>query len=240
MVPWRELGRAKVGKAPAQSAELKKTSGEAELVLAQRGDEFAIRLRGAELMNSRQHASEETLAKLGCAPLAKTPKARVLIGGLGMGFTLRAALDALRADAQITVAELVPEVIAWNREHLGHLAGRPLGDPRVTVHTGDVAALIARTREPWHAILLDVDNGPDAFTTPANAALYGLKGLLATRRALVPGGTLGVWSVENDNKFTDRLRGAGYAVDRQFVPARPNSKIKHAIWIATAPTRAGA
>jgi spermidine synthase len=221
MVPWRELGRATVG-------------GQT-LVLAQRGDEFAIRVRGAELMNSRSHASEETLARLGCAPFARTPNARVLVGGLGMSFTLRAALDSLRADAQVTVGELVPEIVAWNREHLGHLARQPLGDPRVRIQMGDVTRTIAAASQPWHVILLDVDNGPDAFTTPANAGLYGLKGLIAIRRALVPGGTLAVWSVEKDAKFTDRLRGAGFAVDRQFVPARPNSKVEHVIWIATAP-----
>lgn len=223
MVPWRELGRAKVGSQ--------------ELVLAQRGDEYAIRVRGAELMNSRSHASEETLARLGCAPLAKTPRARVLVGGLGMGFTLRAALDALRPDAAITVAELVPEVVAWNRDHLAHLARQPLDDPRVSVQIGDVVDAIRRPAQPWHAILLDVDNGPDAFTAPANAALYGMKGLIAARRALVPSGTLAVWSVENDNKFTDRLRGVGFSVEKHYVLARPNAKTKHVVWVGTTPVR---
>jgi spermidine synthase len=221
MIPWRELGRARVG--------------DSELVLAQRGDELAIRLRGAELMNSRQHASEETLGRLGCEALAKTAGARVLVGGLGMGFTTRAALDALPGNAEVAVVELVPEVVDWNREHLGHLAREPLADPRVRVQVGDVAQAIAATRQPWHAILLDVDNGPDAFTTPANARLYGIKGLMACRRALVPGGVLGVWSVESDARFTDRLRGVGFAVDRHFVLARPNSKVKHVVWIARAP-----
>jgi spermidine synthase len=188
-------------------------------------------------MNSRQHASEEALARIGCESLGKVAGARVLVGGLGMGFTLRAALDALAPDARVDVVELVPDVIAWNREHLGHLAREPLADPRVRVIVGDVAATIRESREPWHAILLDVDNGPDAFTSPANAALYGSKGLLAARRALVPGGTLAVWSVENDNKFTDRLQGNGYTVDKQRVPARPNSTIKHVIWRACSPTR---
>jgi spermidine synthase len=217
VVPWRELGRAKVA--------------DGELVLAQRGSEYAIRLRGAELMNSRSHASEEALAKLGCAGLNRVSGARVMIGGLGMGFTARAALDVLPRDAQVTIVELVPEVVAWNREHLGDLARRPLEDPRVTVQVGDVAKAIAAQQEHWHAILLDVDNGPDAFTSPANAALYGLKGLIATRRALVRGGALAVWSVENDNKFTDRMRGAAFEVDKQRVLARPNSTVKHVIWI---------
>jgi spermidine synthase len=217
VIPWKELGRAQVG-------------GES-LVLAQRGDEFAIRLRGAELMNSRQHTSEEMLAKLGCAKLATVSQVRVLVGGLGMGFTLRAALDSLPSDAGVHVVELVPEVVAWNKEHLG---------PRVTVEVADVAAVMRGPRAPYHAILLDVDNGPDAFTSPANAALYGIKGLIAARNALVPGGVLGVWSVENDNAFTDRLTGAGFAVDKQRVPSRPNSSIKHVLWIAAAPAGRGA
>jgi spermidine synthase len=220
MVPWRELGRAAVG-------------GQA-LVLAQRGDEFAIRVRGAELMNSRSHASEDALARLGCAELAKQPQARVLVGGLGMGFTLRAALDALRTDAQVTVVELVPEVVAWNRQHLGHLARQPLADPRVRLHMGDVVAAIRDTKQPWHAILLDVDNGPDAFTAPSNAALYGIRGLLACKKALAPGGTLAVWSVQKDNSFTERFRGAGFDVEYHFVPARPNTKVMHVVWVGRA------
>lgn len=226
MVPWHELGRAKL------------SSG--ELVLARRGDEFAIRLRGAELMNSRSHASEEQLARLGCAHIGNTPAPRVMIGGLGMGFTLRAALDALPRDAQVTLVELVPEVVAWNREHLGDLARRPLDDPRVKIRMGDVAQVIAEHQEHWHAILLDVDNGPDAFTAPGNQALYGLKGLIAARKALVPGGVFGVWSVERDNKFTDRLRAAAFEVDVQRVPARPNSTVKHVIWIGRRSTPAPA
>jgi spermidine synthase len=217
VVPWRELGRANVGNG--------------ELVLAQRGSEYAIRLRGAELMNSRSHASEEMLARLGCAGLGNVSGARVLIGGLGMGFTLRAALDVLPRDARVTVVELVPEVVAWNREHLADLARRPLDDPRVEVKIANVADVMAEHQDYWHAILLDVDNGPDAFTSPDNARLYGLKGLIAWRRALVKGGAFGVWSVENDNKFTDRLRGAAFEVDKQRVPARPNSTVKHVIWI---------
>jgi spermidine synthase len=217
VVPWRELGRAKVG--------------DGELVLSRRGDEFAIRLRGAELMNSRSHASEEALARLGCDGLGKVSGARVLIGGLGMGFTARAALDALAPDAQVTICELVPEVVKWNNEHLADLAGRPLDDPRVKLRMGNIVDVIAEHQDHWHAILLDVDNGPDAFTSSANAALYGLKGLIAGRRALVRGGAFGVWSVENDSKFTDRMRGAAFEVERHRVPARPGSQVKHVIWI---------
>jgi spermidine synthase len=217
MIPWRELGRARVG--------------DRDLVLARRGEEFALRLGGAELMNSRQHASEEALAKLGCAGLSKVSHARVLIGGLGMGFTTRAALDVLPQDARVTVVELVPDVVAWNREHLGDLARRPLEDPRVTVIERDVTHVIAEKPDAWNAILLDVDNGPDAFTSPANAALYGLKGLIGCRKALMRGGVLGVWSVENDNAFTGRLTAAGFEVDKQRVPSRPGSSVKHVIWI---------
>ncbi len=217
MVPWRELGRAKVGKE--------------DLVLARRGDEHVMRLGGAELMTSRSHASEEALARLGCAGLGSTSGARVLIGGLGMGFSVRAALDVLPRDAHVTIIELVPEVVTWNQEHLADLAGRPLEDPRVEVRIEDVATVIAEREGHWHAILLDVDNGPDAFTSPTNGRLYGLKGLIACRRGLVRGGALAVWSVEDDAKFTARMRGSGLEVDKQRVPARPNSTVKHVIWV---------
>jgi len=213
MVPWRELGRA--------------TVADGELVLSRRGDEFAIRLRGAELMNSRSHRSEEELARLGCAGLHDVPSARVLVGGLGMGFTARAALDALRDDARVTIAELLPEVVAWNREHLGALAAHPLDDPRVDVRVADVASVIATAT--WHAILLDVDNGPDAFTAPANAALYSQRGLLACKHALVAGGALAVWSVADDRAFTGRMQSAGFAVERHRVAA--HGKVKHVVWI---------
>jgi spermidine synthase len=217
MIPWKELGRAQIG--------------EKALVFSRRGDEFSLRLAGAELMNSRQHASEEALARLGCAGLARVPRAHVMIGGLGMGFTTRAALDVLAPDARVTIVEIVPEVVTWNREHLADLARRPLDDPRVKIQLGDVVKAIADQRVPWHAILLDVDNGPDAFSAPENAGLYGLKGLIAARRALVPGGVLAVWSVAEDKKFTDRFRAAGFEVDRQRVPARPGSNVKHVIWL---------
>jgi spermidine synthase len=188
-------------------------------------------MRGAELMNSRSHASEEMLARLACAGFARAPGVRVLVGGLGMGFTLRAALDGLAPDAQVVVAELVPEVVAWNRTHLAELARRPLDDPRVVVRQTDVADVIAEQPGAWHAIMLDVDNGPDAFTSPRNAKLYGLKGLIACRKALRSGGALAVWSVEDNKQFTDRMRGAAFEVDKQRVPARPNSTVKHVVWV---------
>lgn len=216
MVPWKQLGRAALP--------------DGELVLVQRGDEFVLRHRGAELMNSRMHQSEEALATLGCAGLR--PNAHVLVGGLGMGFTTRAVLGALGPDAKITVAELIPEVVEWNRGPLAHLADRPLDDPRVEVRVEDVAAVIQRQPAAFDAILLDVDNGPDAFTAPSNAALYSVRGLERARLALRPGGCLGVWSVEDDPKFTDRLRRARFTVEKHRVPPRPNSNARHVVWIA--------
>lgn len=221
VVPWQELGRARV---PG-----------GELILSQRGEEFAIRLRGAELMNSRAHQSEELLATLACKRLSEQPGVRVLIGGLGMGFTTRAALGALAADARVEIAELVPEVIEWNRGPLAHLARQPLDDPRVTVEVADVARLIGDADSTYQAILLDVDNGPDAFTAPGNAALYGAPGLKRARRALVPRGVLAVWSVDDDPAFTGRLTGVGFAVEQHKVAPRSGSGARHVLWIARAP-----
>lgn len=202
-----------------------------ELVLSRRGDEYVIRMRGAELMNSRSHRSEEMLATLGCARAPSN--ARILIGGLGMGFTTRAALDVIPADASIVIAELVPEVVAWNRGPLAHLAAHPLDDVRASVRIADVAEVMSETT--YHAILLDVDNGPDAFTAPSNAKLYGVRGLERARRALVPGGTLAVWSVTDDKGFTGRLRAVGFSVETHRVPPRPNSGARHVVWIARSP-----
>ena len=221
MIPWQELGRAKLP--------------DGDLVLTRRGEEFAIRLRGAELMNSRLHQSEEKLATLGCAGLAERSGVRVLIGGLGMGFTLRAALDVLAADARVTVGELVPEVVEWNRGPLAALARAPLEDPRVAVVLGDVGKLIGSARGSYHAILLDVDNGPDAFTAPGNASLYGVPGLERARRALVPGGRLGVWSVEDDRAFTGRMTGTGFTVEQHRIAPHPGSGARHVLWIGRAP-----
>lgn len=222
MVPWQELGRARVP--------------DGELILSKRGDEFAIRLKGAELMNSRAHASEEQLAVLGCAGLKERARARVLIGGLGMGFTARAALDALADDARVVIAELVPEIVEWNRGPLAGLARAPLDDARVEVVMGDVGKLIARSVNAFDAILLDVDNGPDAFTAPGNASLYAVPGLERARRALVAGGRLGVWSVEDDRAFTGRLRGVGFAVEQHRVAPHPGSGARHVLWIGRTPS----
>jgi spermidine synthase len=203
VIPWEELGRAI---AP----------GGGKMSLWRRGNEFLIRVDGAELMSSRQHSSEEYLAELACEDL-RVPRPRVLVGGLGMGFTLRAALDVLPADAHVVVAELVPEVVEWNRTILSHLAGHPLKDPRVTVAIGDVAQVM---QEPpgFHSIMLDVDNGPSAMTAEANDGLYTLEGLARARKCLLKGGILAVWSTEQDRFFELRLSQAGF--ERETVSAR--------------------
>ncbi len=186
-------------------------------------------------MTSRMHGSEDTLATLGCRDLP--PKApRVLIGGLGMGFTLRSALDLLPADALVVVAELVPAVVEWNRGPLGPLAGHPLDDPRARIDMRDVGDVIRSSAAVFDAILLDVDNGPDAFTLAGNASLYGDAGIAAARRALKPGGTLAVWATEEDKRFVQRLGRAGFAAAAERVRARAGrGRSRHVIFVARAP-----
>ncbi|HEY7809485.1 MAG TPA: hypothetical protein VIA98_03785 [Allosphingosinicella sp.] len=208
--------------------------GGGELKLFRRGEEFSIALGGNELMNSRKSGSEEALAELGCAGLAGQAKARVLIGGLGMGFTLRAALAVLPQGAEVTVAELVPAVVAWARGPMAHLHEGTLDDPRVTIAEGDVARLMG-ARGAWDAILLDVDNGPDGLTVEANDGLYSARGLAAARAALRPGGVLAIWSAAPDSAFTNRLRRAGFAVEEHRARAARGKGGHHLIWIARAP-----
>lgn len=223
MIPWELLGEARVA------------SG-GRLALYQRGREFAIRLAGrGELMNSRSHGSEEALAALACARLAMRVDCHVLVGGLGMGFTLAAALRGLPATARLTVAELVPQIVAWNRGPLADLAGHPLSDPRVTVHEGDVADLISAPDGAYDAILLDVDNGPEGFTQPENGWLYYSDGLAASYGALRPGGVLAVWSAGHDPVFTGRLFKAGFDVKEVPVRARGSRGARHMIWLARRP-----
>jgi spermidine synthase len=225
LIPWQELERAPV-------------PGGGDLALWRRGDEFSIRAGTQELMNSRMHGSEEALAARGCAGLERVPGARVLVGGLGMGFTLRACLDHLGPDARVDVAELVPAVVRWNRGPLAPLAARPLDDPRVQLHEGDVGALIRGARAAFSAILLDVDNGPAALASGSNARLYGPGGLADAARALAPGGVYALWSPEDDRRFTERLRRAGFTVRTERVPARPGGGGRHVLWLATrAPER---
>ena len=223
MIPWELLDSAPV---PG--------SRKGELSLHRRGTDYEIRIDREELMTSRLHGSEEALARIGCERIAARPNARVLIGGLGMGFTTAAALVELGRDAEIVVAELAPAVIRWNRGPLADLAGRPLDDPRVRVFEGDVGDAIRGAEGGFDAILLDVDNGPEGFTRKANDWLYGRAGLAATFAALRPGGIYGVWSATSDAKFAAKLRSASFTVDDLRVPARPGHGGRHhTVWIAT-------
>jgi spermidine synthase len=204
-----------------------------ELRLMRRGDDFMIVLERNELMNSRMSGSEEALATMTCERLADRRAPHLLIGGYGMGFTLRAALAALGPGARVTVAELVPEIIDWGRGPMAGLTAGCLDDPRVSVVIEDVADLIARARGGYDAILLDVDNGPDGLVRAANDRLYTPVGLAAAKAALKPGGVLAVWSAARDSKFTNRLRKGGFEVDEVGVRARSNGKgPRHTIWFA--------
>lgn len=205
-------------------------NGGGTMKLYQRAFEFSISVNNEELMNSRMHGSEDALAELACTKLADN--ARVLIGGLGMGFTLRAALDSLNTSATVEVAELVPAVVQWNRTHLSELAGNPLSDPRTVVHESDVALIIKKAEARYDAIMLDVDNGPDGLTHENNDRLYTAGGIKAAIKALKPGGTLGVWSAEPDTSFTKRLRGAGLKVEETTIRARKTKGRRHTIWLA--------
>ena len=221
MKPWKLLDSARV------------PGGDNELRLYQRDTELSIRVDGAELMNSRASASENALSELGCARIRQRQAARVLIGGLGMGFSLRTALDALQADAQVVVSELVPEVVRWNRDYLGQLADHPLRDPRVSVQEQDVAKLIRRAQGEFDAILLDVDNGPEGLTRSANDNLYTHAGLLAARTALRGGGVLGIWSAAEDRAFVQRMRDADFEVEQISQRGRGSKGPRHTIWLAT-------
>jgi len=208
-----------------------------ELQLFKRDTEFSIMLGNIELMNSRNSRSEEALATLVCERLKDTPAPKLLIGGLGMGFTLRAALAAFPAQSKLIVAELVPQVIAWARTALASIHGDSLDDPRVTLYQGDVAAAIAG-ENPFDAILLDVDNGPDGLSRPQNDRLYSANGLAIARAALRPGGHLAVWSSAPDAHFTRRLKQSGMAVAEVPVRATRSGKgARHHIWFATRPGR---
>ncbi len=224
MNPWKLLGSAQT------------PGSEEELRLYQRDTEFSIKTGNYEVMNSRLHGSEDALAKLACQKITKHPEARVLIGGLGMGYTLRSALNGLGAKAQVVVAELVPAVVKWNREFLSDLAGSPLEDNRVTIHETDVAQMIKTAKGYYNAILLDVDNGPEELCRRDNRWLYSREGLKTTFAALRPEGVLAIWSSGPDRTFAQRVRRAGFELDEVRVPARGREMGKggghHIIWIA--------
>jgi len=206
-----------------------------EMTFARRGDQHSLRIDGDILMTSRIHGSEEKLAERGCAGLAALPRARVLVGGLGMGFTARAALSALRPDAVVDIVEFVGAVVRWNRELIGHLADEPLRDPRVRVTEGDVADAIATAREHYDAILLDVDNGPEAFTRRENRHLYSLEGLRRAREALKPNGVLAIWSMFSSRAFTARLRAADLETRLVRVRVDHQSNRRHSLWLGPRP-----
>jgi spermidine synthase len=221
MVPWEFLDSAPV------------PGGNGELRLYKRGEEFSIRLDRCELMNSRSHGSEDALAELACARVADRRRPHVLIGGLGMGYTTAAALQRLRADGRLVVAELVPAVVKWNRGPLADLAGRPLEDDRVTVRELDVAQILKLEHQAYDAILLDVDNGPEGLTRKGNDWLYSRAGLDAALTALRPGGVLAVWSATPNRAFAQRLREAGFEVNEVHVRSRgPRKGARHTIWLA--------
>jgi len=221
LIPWVQLDSAKT------------PDGQQELRLKRRGSEFSIMLGGNELMNSRLSGSEEALAKLSCQRIAGHRQPRILIGGLGMGFTLRAALAELGDDGEIVVAELVPAVVAWARGPMAELFGGCLDDPRVAVEETDVGRPIRSEPAAWDAILLDVDNGPEGIVHKSNDALYSLQGLGAARTALRPGGVLAVWSQGPDSGFTRRLKQAGFVVEEVNTRANGKRGARHVIWIAT-------
>jgi len=204
-----------------------------EMVLYRHGMDFSIKVNGRDLMNSRQHESELDLARLGCAHLTGRKAPSVLVGGLGLGYTLRQALEMLGPGAEVVVGELMGAVIEWNRGYLAELNGRLLDDERVVVEVGDVAALISRSAGRFDAILLDVDNGPNEMTHAGNRRLYGREGIGACRRALREGGCLAAWSAEPSTKFEQLLTGCGLQVRRFRVRAHKGSKSQSRfVWVA--------
>ncbi|MCQ3829258.1 hypothetical protein HXX02_07355 [Microbulbifer elongatus] len=225
MKPWIQLG----------TAEIPNDGG--TLTLRQRDQEFSISLSGprGELMNSRRFYSEQQLSVLGCAHLQNRKDARVLVGGMGMGYTLASALEAVHASAQVIVADLIPEVVEWNRGPLGECAGRPLDDSRVAVHIGDVGELLVDRSDEYDAVLLDVDNGPEGLTHSDNNWLYSIEGTSSIHKCLKPGGMLAVWSASPDTVYASRLKKAGFQVEVKTVRERPGKGARHAIFLAQRP-----
>ena len=224
MKPWELLGQTRT------------PEGE-EMTLTRHGTEYVINASGQTLMSSRMHGSEEALATFACARARTLETPCCLVGGLGMGFTLRTTLDLLPPDATVVVAELIPALVEWNRGPLGTFARHPLRDPRVALEVGDVAAVLHAATRRFDAVLLDVDNGPSAFTTAYNASLYDDKGLAAARAALRPGGVFAVWSAREDRRFEQRLRYAGFDVTVERVRGRlKKGGPKHVIFLGAVPT----
>jgi spermidine synthase len=222
MKPWEVLGTI--------------TADGITLKLARHDREFLLLADGLPLMSSRMHSSEDDLATIGCRRARLLPAPCVLVGGLGMGFTLRAALDLLPSSATVVVSELIPAVVEWNRGVLAPLAGRPLDDPRVHVVERDVLEVLRANREGFDSALLDIDNGPSALTSHRNGALYADRGIAAARAALKPAGILTVWSSFADRQFARRLRNGGFDVVMERVRGRPRRGPNHVIYLAQRPT----
>jgi len=218
MKPWEILGQAR-------------TPDGATMTLTRSGNEHVIRVDGQHLMSSRMHGSEDALAALACAQARVLARPKVLVGGLGMGFTLRATLDLLPPDARVVVVELLPAVVMWNRSLLGDLAGHPLGDPRVKIEVADVGAVMRASSGRFDAVILDVDNGPSAFTSMDNDGLYDEQGLAAARAALTPAGVLAVWSAKDDRRFQERLRRSGFRVEVRQARGHLNKGPRHTIFV---------
>ena len=227
MSEWRQMRHwTKLGEAPVPG-----TAG--ALSLHRDKDDFFISVTGGgELMSTRRHNSEDTLGRIPCQRLRRAENARVLIGGLGMGFTLAAALAEVGPAAEVTVAELIPEVVDWNRGPLGESSGRPLNDPRTRVHVGDVAKMFGRRLGYFDVIALDVDNGPDGLTQSSNDWLYTMDGIIAAQQALTAQGILAYWSAGQDRAFHDRLRQCGFLVEEVIVRAHGKKGARHFIWLA--------
>ena len=218
---------------PSERLDEAKVPGSSETLELWRHDqEYSIRVDRWELMNSRQHGSEEALAELALEAISSVESPHVLTGGLGLGYTLRAALDHSNATSTHTVAELSGAVVDWCRKYFGELANHPLDDPRVRVYEGDVGKLMASRPGTFDAILLDVDNGPEGLTRDENGALYSVDGLRKSRAAPRPGGVLGVWSASRDRGFTRKLEQAKFEVREEAVRARRTKGGRHTIWIA--------
>lgn len=219
---------------PTTKLATARTPDGGEMTLFHHDGDYAIRINGQELMQSRQHESELELARLGCAHLAGRKEPCILIGGLGLGYTLRQTLDMVGPRARVVVGELVDAVVAWNREFLGDLNGRPLEDRRVDIQLGDIVKLISRSRNVFDAILLDIDNGPSALTDSGNRRLYGRKGIEAYRNALRGRGCLAVWSAEPSKEFEWRLMRSSFHVRRYRAAAYKGSKsLTRYVWVAS-------
>jgi spermidine synthase len=216
MLQWKTIDRARVADGT-------------EFVLAHHDDEWVVRVDGRTLMSNRMHDSEEALAEHAIERV--DDPAAVLVGGLGLGYTLRAVLDRVDEHAAVTVAELVPQLVGWNRDHLGHLNERPLDDPRTRVVVGDVYELIKRSARAFDVILLDVDNGPAALAQAKNQRLYSDAGVRACQAALRPGGVLAVWSAGPNARYERKLESAGFEVEVKRVPARVGSRARHVIFL---------